>query len=178
MKTTRDDDTDDGLVTGLAADPVPQVADDPRVVGERRRPRPDRVLLAGLVLLTGLTLLAGYANKARCVGPEYDAQGRTTPDLELRQYRDVCYSDIQKLWLGRDIDRHVFPYLTGSITPEGELRGGTVEYPVLSGLLMWVAAVPSHTDGELLFWSALLMAPLGVATGWLRGRRPRWRARR
>ena len=45
----------------------------------------------------------------------------------------MCYSDIQKLWLGRDIDRHIFPYVTGSITPDGELHGGTVEYPVLSG---------------------------------------------
>ena len=61
----------------------------------------------------------------------------------------------------------VFPYLTGSITPEGELRGGTVEYPVLSGLLMWVAAVPAHTDGEFLLWSALLMAPFGLATAWM-----------
>ena len=129
-----------------------------------------------IVLLTGLTLVAGYANKARCVGPEFDAQGRSTPDFTVRANRDVCYSDIQKLWLGRDIDRHVFPYLTGSITPEGELRGGTVEYPVLSGLLMWVAAVPSHTDGEFLAWSALLMAPFGLLTGWLLGRLARWRA--
>ena len=121
-------------------------------------------------MLTGLTLVAGYANKARCVGPEFDAQGRSGPDFTVRANRDVCYSDIQKLWLGRDIDLHVFPYLTGSITPEGELRGGTVEYPVLSGLLMWVAAVPSHTDGEFLVWSALLMAPFGLVTGWLLGR--------
>ena len=141
-----------------------------------RAPGTSRVLLAVLVLLTGLTLLAGYANKARCVGPQFDEQGRSVPDFVLRGNRDVCYSDIQKLWLGRDIDRHVFPYLTGSITPDGELRGGTVEYPVLSGLLMWVAAIPSHTDGEFLFWSALLMAPFGLLTGWLLGKLARWRA--
>jgi uncharacterized membrane protein len=162
-------------VTELAASPVPDVVRDPGVPGHRH-PGPGRALLAVLVLLTGLTLLAGYANKARCVGPEFDAQGRSTPDFVLRGNRDVCYSDITKLWLGRDIDRHVFPYLTGSITPEGELVGGTVEYPVLSGLLMWVAAVPSHTDGEFLAWSALLMAPFGLATGWLLGRLTRWRA--
>jgi uncharacterized membrane protein len=162
-------------VTELAADPAPEVDHDaPPAV--RRAPRPGRVMLAVLVALTGLTLLAGYTNKVRCVGPEFDAQGRSAPDFMLRQYRDVCYSDIQKLWLGRDIDRHVFPYLTGSITPEGELRGGTVEYPVLSGLLMWLAAVPSHTDGEFLAWSAVLMAPFGLATGWLLGRLTRWRA--
>ena len=164
---------EDDAVTEHAAGLVPDVDRDPP---PRHRPHPGRVTLAVLVALTGLTLLAGYANKDRCVGPEFDAQGRSAPDFLVRQYRDVCYSDIQKLWLGRDIDRHVFPYLTGSITPEGELRGGTVEYPVLTGLLMWLAAVPSHTDGEFLAWSALLMAPFGLATGWLLGRLTRWRA--
>jgi hypothetical protein len=160
-------------VTGLAPDLLPGVD---RPAGGGARPAPARVLLAVLVLLTGLTLLAGYANKARCVGPEFDAQGRSTPDFVLRSNRDVCYSDIQKLWLGRDIDRHVFPYLTGSITPDGELRGGTVEYPVLTGLLMWLGAVPAHTDGAFLFFSALLMAPFGLLTGALLGRLARWRA--
>ena len=47
---------------------------------------------------------------------------------------------------------------------------------MLSGLLMWVAAVPSHTDGEFLAWSALLMAPFGLLTGWMLGRLARWRA--
>ena len=162
-------------VTGLAAEAPPGVHRRADGVASRRA-GPGRAVLAVLVLLTGLTLLAGYANKARCVGPGFDAQGRTVPDFILRGNRDVCYSDVQKLWLGRDIDRHVFPYLTGSITPDGELHGGTVEYPVLTGLLMWVAAVPSHTDGEFLLWSALLMAPFGLVTGWLLGRMTRWRA--
>jgi uncharacterized membrane protein len=162
-------------VTGLAADPAPGVDRDARVAAGRRT-GPEWAVLALLVLLTGLTLLAGYANKARCVGPEFDAQGRSAPDFALRAYRDVCYSDIQKLWIGRDIDRHVFPYVDGSITPAGELQGGTVEYPVLSGLLMWVAAIPAHTDGGFLLWSALLMTPFGLLTGWLLGRLTRWRA--
>jgi uncharacterized membrane protein len=165
----------DRTVTELAPDVVRDVDSDARTTAGRA-PGPGRVLLAVVVLLTGLTLLAGYANKARCVGPEFDAQGRSVPDFILRGNRDVCYSDIQKLWLGRDIDRHIFPYLYGSITPDGELHGGTVEYPVLSGLLMWVAAIPSHTDGEFLLWSALLMAPFGLLTGWLLGRLTRWRA--
>jgi hypothetical protein len=162
-------------MTWLATDPAPGVDHDARPAVARRL-GPGRLLLAALVLLTGLTLLAGYANKARCVGPEFDAQGRSIPDFSVRVTRDVCYSDIQKLWLGRDIDRHVFPYVDGSITPQGDLVGGTVEYPVLSGLLMWVAAVPSHTDGEFLLWSALLMAPFGLLTGWLLGKLARWRA--
>jgi uncharacterized membrane protein len=138
--------------------------------------RPARLVLAVLVLLTGTALVLGYANKARCVGPEFDAAGRSQPDYALRVDRDVCYSDIQYLWLGRDIDRHVFPFVDGSITPDGQLRGGTVEYPVLTGLLMWLGALPASNDGEFLLVSALLMAPFGLVTAWMLGRLSRWRA--
>ncbi|GAA2549678.1 glycosyltransferase family 87 protein [Pseudonocardia hydrocarbonoxydans] len=135
-----------------------------------------RVVLAVLVLLTGVTLLLGYANKARCTGPEYDAAGRTVPDYEIRVDRDVCYSDIQYLWLGRDVDKHVFPYVSGSITPEGQLVGGVVEYPVLTGLLIWAGAWFAENDGAFLLASAVLMAPFGLLTGWMLGRLARWRA--
>lgn len=140
------------------------------------RRSPGRVVAAVLVLLCGVTLLLGYANKARCVGPEYDAAGRSGPDYPIRIDRDVCYSDIQYLWLGRDIDKHVFPYVHGSITADGQLLGGTVEYPVLTGLLIWAGAIWASTDGGYLLGSALLMAPFGLATAWLLGRLTRWRA--
>jgi uncharacterized membrane protein len=134
------------------------------------------MLLAVIVLLTGFTLLLGYANKARCTGPEFDEAGRSQPDYDLRIDRDVCYSDIQQLWLGRDIDKHTFPYVHGSITPDGQLQGGTVEYPVLSGLLIWAGAIFADTDAGYLLGSALLMAPFGLLTGWMLGRLARWRA--
>lgn len=135
-----------------------------------------RASLAAVVLMCGLTLLLGYANKARCAGPEFDAAGRSGPDYSVRYDRDVCYSDIQYLWLGRDIDRHVFPYVSGSITPDGALVGGTVEYPVLTGLVIWGGAVFAETDAGFLLGSALLMAPFGLLTAWLLGRLSRWRA--
>jgi uncharacterized membrane protein len=140
------------------------------------RPSRGRLMLAVLVLLTGITLIAGYANKARCVGPEFDAAGRSGPDYQLRVDQDVCYSDIQELWLGRDVDQHVFPYVNGSITADGKLAGGSVEYPVLTGLLIWAGALFAHDDGEFLLYSALLMAPFGLLTGWMLGRLARWRA--
>ncbi len=148
------------------------------VVGERPRRRlsPAAMMLVVLVVLTGVTLALGYANKARCVGPEFDSEGRSGPDYTLRVDRDVCYSDIQFLWLGRDVNEHVFPYVSGSITPDGVLQGGTVEYPVLTGLLMWAGAMFADNDGQFLLASALLMAPFGLWTGWLLGRLARWRA--
>jgi uncharacterized membrane protein len=138
--------------------------------------RTGRVVLAVLVFLTGITLLLGYENKARCTGPEFDDSGRSSPGYEVRIERDVCYSDIQHLWIGRDIDHHVFPYVSGSITPDGQLRGGSVEYPVLTGLLIWGGALFADTDAGYLLGSALLMAPFGLITGWLLGRLARWRA--
>ena len=135
-----------------------------------------RAGLALLVLLCGLTLALGYVNKARCTGPTYDAQGRTTPSYEVRRYRDVCYSDIQHLWLGRDINFHVFPYVNGGIDQYGELTGGSVEYPVLTGLIMWAGAWFAGNDGQYLLFSALLLAPFGLLTGFLLGKLARWRA--
>lgn len=157
-------------MTRTAVEPTPAV--------ERpgRRPPATALVVAVLVLLTGVTLLLGYANKARCIGPEFDAAGRSAPDFEIRVDRDVCYSDIQFLWLGRDIDKHVFPYVSGSITPEGQLVGGVVEYPVLTGVLIWAGALFAENDGAFLLGSALLMAPFGLLTGWMLGRMTRWRA--
>ncbi|ACU40828.1 hypothetical protein KCV87_20800 [Actinosynnema pretiosum subsp. pretiosum] len=148
----------------------------PLVDAGTRTRRFGRAALAALVLLCGLTLLAGFANKDRCTGPEFDQWGRTQPDYDVRNKEEVCYSDIQHLWIGRDVDRHVFPYVHGSITPKGVLVGGVVEYPVLTGLLIWGGAIFAHNDAEFLLFSALLMAPFGLATGWLLGKLARWRA--
>lgn len=135
-----------------------------------------RGALALIVLLCGITLLIGFANKDRCTGPEFDQWGRSQPDYATRSKGDVCYSDIQHLWVGRDIDRHVFPYLDGGLSPKGELVGGAVEYPVLTGMLIWLGAFFVHNDAGFLLVSALLMAPFGLLTAWLLGRLSGWRA--
>lgn len=160
-------------MTGTAVGPTRTTGSEAAAPSPRRR---SALLLAVLVVLTAVTLVLGYANKARCTGPEFDAQGRSTPDYENRKDRDVCYSDIQHLWLGRDINEHVFPYVDGGIDANGMLTGGSVEYPVLTGMLMWLGALGAHTDAGFLLASALIMAPFGLATGWLLGRLSRWRA--
>ena len=137
------------------------------------------VFVVATMLLCLLTLAAGYANKARCVGPTFDSTGRSTPDFGIRIARDVCYSDIQYLWIGRDINLHVFPYVDGSYNPDTErLSGGAVEYPVLTGLAIYLAAAPSATDGDFLRWSAVLLAVAGLLTAamlaWLAGLRSWW----
>ncbi|WP_435828633.1 glycosyltransferase family 87 protein [Saccharopolyspora shandongensis] len=138
-----------------------------------------RLTISGLVALcmfTALALALGYANKARCTGPLFDESGRSEPAYQERAYGDVCYSDIQNLWVGRDIDRHVFPYVHGGIEPDGTLYGGVVEYPVLTGVLIWVGAWFADTDAGFLALSALLMAPFGLAVAWWLGQLSGWRA--
>jgi uncharacterized membrane protein len=127
---------------------------------------------ASVVLVTALsvlTIVLGYINKARCAGAPFDSVGRSIKFDSIKD-SSVCYSDIQFLWLDRGIDLHLFPYLTGGMTADGSLVGGAVEYPVLSGLLMWLGGIPSHTDAEFLFYSAVLLAPFGVLTAWMLGR--------
>lgn len=113
-------------------------------------------------------LVVAYLDKARCAGPPFEPDGRSLIFDRIKD-RDVCYSDIQLLWLGRGIDLHLPPY-SGGITTAGLLVPGTVEYPVLSGLLMWLGALGAHTDAAFLLHSALLLAPFGLLTAWLLGR--------
>ncbi|GAA4484217.1 glycosyltransferase 87 family protein [Rhodococcus olei] len=137
--------------------------------------RASTVTTVVVTLVCGLTLALAYLNKARCAGAPFDGLGRS---LVFDRIKDssVCYSDIQFLWIGREIDNHVFPYLTGGITDAGTLVGGTVEYPVLSGLLMWLGGIGSHTDAAFLMHSALILTPFALATAWMLGRLAGWPA--
>ncbi|MFB7720480.1 glycosyltransferase family 87 protein [Nocardia sp. NPDC056100] len=121
------------------------------------------------VLVCAVTLLVAYFNKARCAGAPFNEFGRSTIFDSVKD-SNVCYSDIQFLWLGRDINEHIFPYLTGGITPDGALTGGAVEYPVLSGLFMWLGAIGAHDDAAFLLHSALLLAPFALLTAYMLGR--------
>ncbi|WP_246256808.1 glycosyltransferase family 87 protein [Amycolatopsis anabasis] len=135
-----------------------------------------RRIAAVLVLLCGVTLALGFANKDRCTGPFFSESGRSEPDYGQRNFADFCYSDIQFLWQGRDVDKHVFPYVGGGLNERGDPVGGTVEYPVLTGMLIWAGAAFANTDAGFLALSALLLAPFGLLTGWLLGRLAGWRA--
>lgn len=78
-----------------------------------------RLIIAGTLVFAAV-LAAGYVGKRRCVGPTFDQAGRSGPDWRIRINADLCYSDIQQMWLGRDINLHVFPYIHGGITSGGQ----------------------------------------------------------
>lgn len=135
------------------------------------------LLMLVTLLLSVVVLIAGYADKARCVGPTFDALGRSTPDLYPRMSGDVCYSDIQALWTGRGIDTHVFPYVHGGYDPAtGAITGGSLEYPVLTGVAIWLSALPADNDGQFLASSAVLLGLAGLLVTFLLVRLAGWRS--
>jgi uncharacterized membrane protein len=102
----------------------------------------------GVVLVaTTATMLAGWVLKAPCLGPWADG----------RQYNRLCYSDVVALYHSEDRDRGIdedrVPYLDGAN-----------EYPVLTGVAMWVAALPATSFASFFSWNALLLLGAALAT--------------
>ena len=89
-----------------------------------------------------------------------------------RTERDFCYSDVQHLWIGRDIDRHVFPYVDGRITPEreSEMLAYLLTYWALRGTLD-VAEVCATDVGVRQGWrQAPIHVPRSAAMAAVYGR--------
>ncbi len=78
--------------------------------------RPNLKLLIAALLVT---CLAGWVFKAHCVGPGYW--------LDAQQYSSGCYSDAVPFWGLRGVAAGQVPYF--------EAR---MEYPVLTGALIWI----------------------------------------
>lgn len=141
----------------------------------RWRTAPTWVVIAVVMVLAVTALVLGAANKQRCAGPPFNEYGRSLNFDELKNSH-VCYSDIQYLWNGRDIDNHVFPYVHGDITPEGVLVGGALEYPVLTGVVVWLGAIGQTTDAGFLKQSILILQPFGLFIALGLALLSRWRA--
>lgn len=92
----------------------------------------------------------------------------------------ACHSDIRALYGPRGMDRQLFPYVQGELLivtepgpPPNRLLypvDGANEYPVLTGLLMWLPSLVSGGPDAYLLWSVVLLAPFGLVTAWLLGR--------
>ena len=118
----------------------------PRWVGDRRL----WVLLAG----TLITLSMGWALKSQCIGTNWDGF----------QYANLCYNDIQPLYHVRGMNEDVFPYVGAEGTNGDGTPKGFLEYPVLTGLFMYVAARLSSTGDEFMMWNAILLSVVALAT--------------
>ncbi|HEU4676778.1 MAG TPA: glycosyltransferase 87 family protein [Motilibacteraceae bacterium] len=122
------------------------------------------------VVLAVVTMVAALALKQHC---------RTTGWASPDQFTHLCYSDVSALFGSRGLADKLFPYV-------GHPGVEQVEYPVLTGLLMWATAkvVPgsgysvdrlvTYFDVNLLADFALLLVAV-LATAWT-ARRRRWDA--
>lgn len=113
-----------------------------------------------------VALIAGFFFKAQCLQP---ADGR-------QLYERLCYSDLPPLYGLRGVADNVFPYVHGELDAGGGLVNGAIEYPVLTGLFMWVTGLPVHDVNQFFVVSALAMAPAALATAYLLARMTGWRA--
>ena len=121
-------------------------------------------MLSALAISLVLSLVSvGW--KALCTGPSFDGTGSTS--LEIQRYGTLfCYSDQRALWAARQLFHHVFPY-QGEYTADGQLTGGVVEYPVLSGFFLWIVGLPADSDRAFVISAGLALTLAAVATTFL-----------
>lgn len=126
-----------------------------------RFPRP----LVALLVLASATLGLGLLLKDGCVSHGDD-------------WWSPCYNDIVPLYGGHHLDTDTFPYVDHPgddlSNPDLTKRQGFIEYPVLTGLLMWfaaklgtlwVTAFGGKEDGAMfLYMNAALLSGFALGT--------------
>jgi uncharacterized membrane protein len=102
--------------------------------------------------LTGavaLLTVGSYLRNVPCLVAGSTGTSPTTPR---------CPSDLEVMWLGRGLAEGAVPYLQPIVDPQtGQLV--TVEYPVLTGMLMWLLS----RGGSLASFLALSTLVMGLA---------------
>lgn len=123
------------------------------VAGQKQRGHTDRrrwLLLAG----TAVTLVLAALVKGPCLSQPWNGS----------QYRNLCYNDLQPLYAIRGLDEKVVPYVgTEGVDADGAPKG-FLEYPVLTGIILFLAAIPSSTNQEFFLWNAAILSLFALAT--------------
>jgi uncharacterized membrane protein len=102
--------------------------------------------LAVVLAATVLTVTAGFLLKLPCASGEWGDE---------RQYRRLCYSDVVPLYSGRGIDGGQVPYVEADN-----------EYPVLTGMAMWVGGLPARSYAGFFAWTAALLTAGALVAAW------------
>ncbi|MFZ7089064.1 hypothetical protein [Curtobacterium sp. RRHDQ10] len=131
----------------------------------RVRPRLHPIETVAMVVVSLALTVVSYLHKTTCTTGVVDGKGSsvgvTLQDLTQR----ACYSDVLSLWGGRRLVGHLLPYVHGSYTADPPaVHGGTVEYPTLTGLVVWLTALPVRTDSGFLFVTMLVFLPIVATT--------------
>src|ERR687891_2338239 len=110
-------------------------------------------------------LVGGFLLKGQCLEP-----------WDGRQYSHLCYNDIQPLYSIRGIEAGQFPYVDAQMNGT-DLANGGIEYPVLTGVFMWlVGTFVSHDSNAYLIASAIALAPFGLFSAYVLARMVELRA--
>ncbi|HEY2206371.1 MAG TPA: glycosyltransferase 87 family protein [Pseudonocardia sp.] len=107
------------------------------VVGRSRFWTPLRVLLLAAVL----TLAAGWLVKSPCLQQAPGPDGQLTLDWQNgRQYVSMCYTDVVTLYGDHRLAGGGLPYRTHWTVLGAGAGERYMDYPVLTGFLLWVTA--------------------------------------
>ncbi|MFT4109082.1 hypothetical protein [Propionicimonas sp.] len=105
-----------------------------------------------LVLVVGLLAVLSFVLRAGCLGDQVSGWWQVVPG---------CHGDLYVMWDQRGLREHLVPYLQPLSTSGGTT---TVEYPVLTGLLMWLLSLPGSYAAFAVLSTALMgAAAAGVA---------------
>lgn len=108
-----------------------------------------------LVLLSCCaSLVLAFAIKRACIPQESST------------YPGTCYSDITALYHSRGLDSGAVPYF--DFPPGGSFNDrGFLEYPVVTGLVVALTAIPSSSPASYLVWNALVLGGMALVSALL-----------
>jgi uncharacterized membrane protein len=99
-----------------------------------------------IIVIAFLSALVSFMKFDHCLTTNF-----ASPDV----YTHACYSDLPALFGARDLINHVWPYSSAS---------NSVEYPPITGLVMWASALPTHSDKIYFLINVGLIALLFIGT--------------
>jgi hypothetical protein len=99
-----------------------------------------------IIVLAFLSALFSFVKFDHCLNNNF-----ATPDV----YTHACYSDLPALFGARELINHVWPYASAS---------NSVEYPPITGLVMWASALPTYSDKIYFLINVGLIALLFIGT--------------
>jgi uncharacterized membrane protein len=108
---------------------------------------------------SAIALVAGWILKSRCIG----ISG------ERFQVQHLCYTDVQSLYRARGVAQRLFPYIHGTLH-NGVPVHGAIEYPVLTGLFMWLMGRVTTGFRHYFELTALALAATALTTTFLLAR--------
>ena len=95
-----------------------------------------------IIVIAFISALFSFAKFDHCLNTNF-----ATPDV----YTHACYSDLPALFGARDLINHAWPYSSTS---------NSVEYPPVTGVVMWLTALPIHGDKSYFLINVGLIALL------------------